>query len=67
MIPLLKDMSNGYDSGYKRGRRVSFLGFSTFVPYCAGVTYTNTQVREDPGFSLQSAGFMRSERHFGFG
>ena len=24
---------------------------------CTGVTYTNPQVREDPGFSLQSAGF----------
>lgn len=35
----------GYNSGYKRDG------------VCTGVTYTNPQVREDPGFSLQSAGF----------
>jgi len=29
----------------------------TNVDGCTGVTYTNPQVREDPGFSLQSAGF----------
>lgn len=33
---------------------------------CTGVTYTNLQVREDPGFSLQSAGFKGRDCPLGF-
>ena len=33
---------------------------------CTGVTYTNPQVREDPGFSLQSAGFKGRDCPLGF-
>ena len=33
---------------------------------CTGVTYTNPQVREAPGFSLQSAGFMWLRQPAGF-
>ena len=33
---------------------------------CTGVAYTNPQVREDPGFSLQSAGLRGRDRPLGF-
>ncbi len=36
------------------------------VTLCTGVTYTNPQVREAPGFSLQSAGFMWLRQPVGF-
>ena len=56
-------VGSGYGSDGNADRCIAVIARDTD---CTGVTYTNPQVREAPGFSLQSAGFMWLRQPVGF-